>query len=49
MLRPPAELRRQEFTSEREAFFKQRMAPHLLVQSDIKWLSNVDNRPLLRS
>jgi hypothetical protein len=33
-----------EFTCEREAFFKQRTAPHLLVQSDIKWLSNVDNR-----
>jgi hypothetical protein len=33
-----------EFTCEDEALFKQRTAPHLLVQSDIKWLSNVANR-----
>ena len=33
-----------EFTCEGEALFKQRTAPHLLVQSEIKWLSNVANR-----
>jgi hypothetical protein len=33
-----------EFPCEREALFKQRTAPHLLLQHDIKWLSNVANR-----
>jgi hypothetical protein len=33
-----------EFPCEREALFKQRTAPHLLQQYDIKWLSNVANR-----
>ena len=33
-----------EFPCEREALFKQRTAPRLLLQHDIKWLSNVDNR-----
>ena len=33
-----------EFPCEREALFKQRTAPHLLLQHDIEWLSNVANR-----
>jgi hypothetical protein len=33
-----------ELACEREALFKQRTAPHLLDQHDIKWLSNVVNR-----
>jgi hypothetical protein len=29
---------------ERESLFKQRTAPHLLQDYDVKWLSNVDTR-----
>ena len=33
-----------EWQCEDEALFKQRTAPHLLQQSDVKWLANVVNR-----
>jgi hypothetical protein len=40
--------KRNDFTEdhpcESEALFKQRNAPHLLQQSDLKWLANVVNR-----
>ena len=33
-----------EFSCEREALFKQKTAPSLLQEADLKWLSNVVNR-----
>jgi hypothetical protein len=33
-----------EWACEDEALFKQRTAPHLLQQYDVKWLTNVENR-----
>jgi hypothetical protein len=33
-----------EWACEDEALFKQHTAPHLLQQSDVKWLANVVNR-----
>jgi hypothetical protein len=33
-----------EWACEEEAMFKQRTAPHLLQQGDLKWLANLENR-----